>query len=159
MKILGTHWIRWIVTRAGLSSLKLVIWVSLYPLVGGWLVTRVGMSSLKLVTYFFNWYSGGWSPIGSTRYCGHQWPTVPALGDHDDGETGGMIGRGNWSNRRKPGPVPLCPPQTPHAARMQTRAATVGSQQLTTWAMAWPRWWPYWVTVTYKLQSANFVLN
>jgi hypothetical protein len=27
--------------------------------------------------------------------------------------------------------VPLCPPQTPHAARMRTRAAAVGSQQLT----------------------------
>jgi hypothetical protein len=21
---------------------------------------------------FFNWYSGGWSPIVSTRHCGHQ---------------------------------------------------------------------------------------
>jgi hypothetical protein len=21
---------------------------------------------------FFIWYSGGWSPIGSTRHCGHQ---------------------------------------------------------------------------------------
>jgi hypothetical protein len=24
------------------------------------------------ITIFFNWYSGGWSPIGSTRHCGHQ---------------------------------------------------------------------------------------
>jgi hypothetical protein len=22
--------------------------------------------------FFSNWYSGGWSPIGSTRHCGHQ---------------------------------------------------------------------------------------
>jgi hypothetical protein len=22
--------------------------------------------------FFFNWYSGGWSPIGSTRHCGHK---------------------------------------------------------------------------------------
>jgi hypothetical protein len=56
---------------------------------------------------------------------------VPAPGDYDDGETGGMIGRGNRSSRGKPAPVPLYPPQTPHAAWMRTRAAAVGSQQLT----------------------------
>jgi hypothetical protein len=59
-------------------------------------------------------------------------PIVPAPGDYDDGEIGGMmIGRGNRSPRRKPAPVPLCPPQTSHAAQTRTRAATVGSQQLT----------------------------
>jgi hypothetical protein len=42
-----------------------------------------------------------------------------------------MIGRGNRSTRRKPAPVPLCPPQTPHAARTRTRASVVGSQRLT----------------------------
>jgi hypothetical protein len=52
----------------------------------------------------------------STRHCGHQWPIVPAPGDYDDGEIGGMIGKGNRSTRRKPAPVPLCPPQTPHTA-------------------------------------------
>jgi hypothetical protein len=56
-------------------------------------------------------------------------PTVPAPGDYD-GEIGGMIGRVNRSTRRKPAPVPLCPPQTPHAARTRTRAAAVGSQRL-----------------------------
>jgi hypothetical protein len=36
-------------------------------------------------------------------------PIVPAPGDYDDGEIGGMmIGRGNRSARRKPAPVPLC---------------------------------------------------
>jgi hypothetical protein len=39
-------------------------------------------------------------------------PIVPAPGDYDDGE---MIGRENRSTRRKPAPVALCPPQTPHA--------------------------------------------
>jgi hypothetical protein len=58
-------------------------------------------------------------------------PIVPALGDYDDGEICGMIGRGNRSTRRKPAPMPLCPPQTPHAARTRTRAAAVGSQRLT----------------------------
>jgi hypothetical protein len=56
---------------------------------------------------------------------------VPAPGDYDYGEIGGMIGRGNRNTRRKPAPVPLCPPQTPHAVRTRTRAAEVGSQRLT----------------------------
>jgi hypothetical protein len=56
---------------------------------------------------------------------------VPAPGDYDDGEIGGMNGKGNRSTRRKTAPVPLCPPQTPHAARTRTRAAAVGSQRLT----------------------------
>jgi hypothetical protein len=55
---------------------------------------------------------------------------VSAPGDYGDGEIGGMIGRGNRSTRRKPAPVPLCPPQTPHAARTRNLAAAVGSQRL-----------------------------
>jgi hypothetical protein len=58
-------------------------------------------------------------------------PIVPAPGDYDDGEIGGMIGRGNRSTQRKPAPVPLCPPQTPRAARTRTQSAAVGSQRLT----------------------------
>jgi hypothetical protein len=43
-------------------------------------------------------------------------PFVPAPGDYDDGEIDGiMTARGNRSTRRKPAPVPLCPPQNPHA--------------------------------------------
>jgi hypothetical protein len=43
-------------------------------------------------------------------------PIVSAPGDYDDGEIGRiMIGRRNRSTERKPAPVPLCPPQTPHA--------------------------------------------
>jgi hypothetical protein len=57
-------------------------------------------------------------------------PIVPAPGDCE-GEIGGMIGTENRSTRRKPAPVPLCLPQAPHAARMRTRAAVVGSQRLT----------------------------
>jgi hypothetical protein len=45
-----------------------------------------------------------------------EWPIVPALGDCDDGEFGGMkIGRGNRSTRRKPASAPLCPSQIPLA--------------------------------------------
>jgi hypothetical protein len=56
---------------------------------------------------------------------------MPAPDDYDNGKICGMIGRGNRSTRRKPVPVPLCPPQTPHAARTRTRAAPVLSQRLT----------------------------
>jgi hypothetical protein len=56
---------------------------------------------------------------------------VPAPGDYDGGEIVGMIGRGNRRTRRKPAPMPLCPPQTPHAARTRTRTAAAGSQRLT----------------------------
>jgi hypothetical protein len=64
-------------------------------------------------------------------------PIVPAPGDDDDddddddGEIGGMISKGNRSTRRKPAPVPLCPPQTPYATQTRTWAAAVGSQRLT----------------------------
>jgi hypothetical protein len=58
-------------------------------------------------------------------------PIVPAPGEYDDGEIGGMIGKGNRSTRRKPAPVPLCPSQIPHAARTRTRAAALGNQRLT----------------------------
>jgi hypothetical protein len=46
---------------------------------------------------------------GSARQVGHFWPIVPAPGDCEAGEFGGMkIGRGNRSTRRKPTPAPLC---------------------------------------------------
>jgi hypothetical protein len=53
---------------------------------------------------------------------------VLAPGDYDDEEIGGMIGRGNQNTPRKPAPVLLSPPQTTHAAWMQTQATTVGSE-------------------------------
>jgi hypothetical protein len=71
---------------------------------------------------------GGGVQLGPLGTVATNSPIVPALGDYDDGETGGMIGRGNRSTWRKSAPVPLCPPQTQHAARMRTRAAAVGSQ-------------------------------
>jgi hypothetical protein len=58
-------------------------------------------------------------------------PIVLAPHDYDDGKIDGMIGRGNRSTRRNSAPMLLCPPQNPHAALTQTRAATVGSQRLT----------------------------
>jgi hypothetical protein len=52
------------------------------------------------------------NPLGTTAT---NRPIVPAQDNYDDGEIGGMIiGRGNRSSRRKPAPVPFCPPETPH---------------------------------------------
>jgi hypothetical protein len=70
---------------------------------------------------------------------------MPAPGDYDDGEIGGMIGKGNRSTRRKPVPMPICPPQTPHAARTRTRAAAVGNQRLTPSATARPYFTLYFI--------------
>jgi hypothetical protein len=86
-----------------------------------------------------NWHSGGWSAVGALGTAATNRPIVPAPGDYDDGEIGGMmIGRGNRSTRGNPGPAPLCSPQTPHAALTRTRAAAVGSQRLSAWATSLP---------------------
>jgi hypothetical protein len=74
---------------------------------------------------------GGGVQLGPLGTAATSRPIVPAPGDYDDGEIGGMIDRGKRSTRRKPAPVPLCTPQTPHAAQTRTRAAAVGSQRLT----------------------------
>jgi hypothetical protein len=76
---------------------------------------------------------GGRVQIGPLGTSDTEWPIVPAPGDYDDGESGGMkIGRGNQSTRRKPASAPLCPPQILlDQTRARTRAAAVGSQQQT----------------------------
>jgi hypothetical protein len=93
----------------------------------------------------FYWYIGGGGdgggvllgPLGTAATFRS---IVPGSSDYDDEDIDGMmIGKGNRSSRRKPAPVPLCPPQTPHAAPTRTRAAAVRSQRLTAWSMARPR--------------------
>jgi hypothetical protein len=91
-------------------------------------------------SFFFNLHSGGWNQ-GPLDTAATQWPIVSAPGDYDNREIGGMIGRGNRSTRRKPEPVPLFPPQTPHAARTRIRAAAVkitslGIEPATFWLVA-----------------------
>jgi hypothetical protein len=77
-------------------------------------------------------WGGGELQLGPLGTAATNSPIVLAPHDYDDGEIGGMMtGKENRSTRRKPAPVPLCPPQTPHAARTRTRAAAVGSQRLT----------------------------
>jgi hypothetical protein len=75
---------------------------------------------------------GGGVQFGSLGTAATNRPTVPAPGDYNDGEIGGMmIGRGNRNTREKPAPVPLCPPQNSQAARTRTWVAAVASQRLT----------------------------
>jgi hypothetical protein len=71
------------------------------------------------------------SPLGTSATVGLLYQ--PWMIDDDYGAVGGMrIGRGNRITRRKPAPVPLCPPQIPHDLIWdRTRAAAVGSQRLT----------------------------
>jgi hypothetical protein len=72
------------------------------------------------------------------------------IDDDDYGALGEMIVRGNWSTRRKPAPVPLCPPQIPHDLTWhRTRAAALGCQRLTAWAMARPFVLPHFLSYFY----------
>jgi predicted nucleic acid-binding Zn ribbon protein len=84
--------------------------------------------------------SGVWlSPLGSAATIGLIYQPQ-MIDDGDYGALGWMkIGRGYRSTRRKPAPVPLCPPQIPHdQTRDETRAAAMGCKRLTAWAMARP---------------------
>jgi hypothetical protein len=76
-----------------------------------------------------------WVRLGPLGTAAINRPILPVLGDYDGGEIGWMtIVRGNRSTQRKPAAVPLCPPQTPHAAAVE-------SQRLTAWATARPFNW------------------
>jgi hypothetical protein len=74
-----------------------------------------------LYDFFLIGMVGGGVQLGPLGPAATNRPIVPAPGDYDDGEIGGMVGRGNQSTQRKPSPV-LCLPQTPHAAQTQTQA-------------------------------------
>jgi hypothetical protein len=70
----------------------------------------------KCSSFFFLVSLGGviLGPLGTSATVGLLYQ--PRMIDDDNyGAVGGMrIGRGNRSTRRKPAPVPLCPPQIPH---------------------------------------------
>jgi hypothetical protein len=66
-------------------------------------ITLLWSSYTFHLLFFFIWILMGGVHTGSTRHCGHCWPNVPALGDCENGEVGGMngFGRGNWSTQEK----------------------------------------------------------
>jgi hypothetical protein len=72
----------------------------------------------QLSVFFLIGIVGGGAQLGPLATAATNRPNVSAPGDYDDGEIGGIIGRGNRSTWRKPAPVPLYPPQTPHAAQL-----------------------------------------
>jgi hypothetical protein len=83
---------------------------------------------VELVGSFFSLGGVRLSPLGTlgTVVLLYQ----PRIINDDYGAVGGMrIGRGNRITRRRPAPVPLCPPQIPHDLTwVRTRVAAVGSQ-------------------------------
>jgi hypothetical protein len=67
------------------------------------------------ISFFFLVSLGGvtLSPLGTSATVGLLYQR--RMIDDDYGAVGGMrFGRGNRSTRRKPAPVPLCPPPIPH---------------------------------------------
>jgi hypothetical protein len=67
----------------------------------------------RSVIFFLICIVGVESKLGPLGKSATYWPIVPAPGDCENGELGGMNGRGNRSTRRKPAPTSLCPPQIP----------------------------------------------
>jgi hypothetical protein len=139
-KSADTHWIGgWVDPRAGLDDLEKRRFLTLLGLELRPLSYPVRSLSLIPTALFTNiilfklvWGGGGGVQVGPLSTAATNRPIVPTPGKYDNGEIGGMmIGRGNRSTRRKPVPVPLCLPQTPHATQTRTQAAAVGSQRLT----------------------------
>jgi hypothetical protein len=65
--------------------------------------------------FLFDYWREGEVQLGPLGTSATYWPILPARGDYEDGQFGGMmIGKGNRSTRRKPTPVPLCLTQIPH---------------------------------------------
>jgi hypothetical protein len=90
-------------------------------------------------SFFLIGIVGGGVQLGPLGTAATNRLIMPAPGDYDGGEISRMmIGKGNRSTRRKPAPVPLCPPQTPHPARTRNRVTAVGSQRITAWDTARP---------------------
>jgi hypothetical protein len=91
------------------------------------------ISTSPILYYLFNILSVvRLSPLGTAATTGLLCKPQ-MIDDGDCAEICGMkFGMENRGTRRKPAPVPLCPPQIPHdLAWVRTRSAAVGSQRLT----------------------------
>jgi hypothetical protein len=67
----------------------------------------------SMICCFFNWCSGGGVKLGTLGTAATNRPIGPAQGDYDDGEIGGITGRGNRSTRRKTCPNATLSTQNP----------------------------------------------
>jgi hypothetical protein len=90
--------------------------------------------TLHVSFFFFFVFCGGvlLSTLGTSATVGLLYQSR-MIDDNECGIVGGKkICRENRSTRRKPAPVPLCPPKIPHDLTWdRTRAAAVGSRRLT----------------------------
>jgi hypothetical protein len=80
---------------------------------GEWIYSSTNLDLGTRCRYFLIGIVGGGVQLGPLGTAATNRPIVPAPSDYDDGEIGGMIGRGNRSSRRKPAPVPFCLAQNP----------------------------------------------
>jgi hypothetical protein len=108
---------------------------------GGPRLPRNGRRPLRsyIVAFFcFKFLGAGWDRVHLVRRPHIGVLYQPLMIDDECGAVCAVkIGRGNRRTRRKPAPVPLCPPQIPHDLTWaRTWAAAVGSRLLTAWAMS-----------------------
>jgi hypothetical protein len=102
-------------TGIGFFRIAYTVTNAIYVLIFFLIFVDFADCSLIIIYYFFLKIGivGGEVQLGPFGTAATNRPIVPAPGDYDDGEIGRMmIGRGDRSTRRKPTPVPLCPPQT-----------------------------------------------
>jgi hypothetical protein len=99
-------------TNAPVSPLKLPYYF--YSRSAIWLPLHLGSGYVP--PFFFIVFLGGvrLSPLGTSATLGLLYQPRMIDGGDFGAVSGIRIGRGNRSTRRKPAPVPLCPPQIPH---------------------------------------------
>jgi hypothetical protein len=126
--------------------MHLLKWYKMYLKIADSSCRNLGSHSSGYKEFFImDTFFSGWGETESSWYVGHCWPIVPAPDDrwwwlwsswwNEDWQ-----GKPKYSEKTCPS-VPLCPPQIPHDLTWdRTRAAAVGSQRLTAWAMARPLW-------------------
>jgi hypothetical protein len=96
-------------------------------------ICRVHFNNMKFLVP----WGGGWDRVHLVRRPLLGLLYQPRMIDEHLAFGGMRIGKENRSTRRKPAPVPHCPPQISHKLTWaRTRAPAIGSQRLTAWAMA-----------------------
>jgi hypothetical protein len=83
--------------------------------------------------FFFSFFGVGWDWVHLVRRPLTCLLYQPRMMDDECGAVGGMrIGSGNRSTRRKPTPVPLCPPQISHYLTRGSNPGRRGENPATT---------------------------
>jgi hypothetical protein len=86
---------------------------------------------IRILFFLVSWAGLRLSPLGTLTTTGLLYQ-LRVIDDECEAVGGMRIGRRNRNTRRKPAPVPLCPPQIPHYLTWSgTRAAAVVSRRLT----------------------------